>query len=65
GPHLGAPCQAVVRHHQLLGNVIRYHVTAQGCDLMLDLLNRSSATLLPNGAVVDLLFNWDELQEVA
>ena len=65
GSHLGAPCRATVRHHQLLGNVIRYHVDAQGCSLMVDLLNRSSGSLLPAGAQLDLLFNREELQEVA
>ena len=65
GAHLGTPCQATVRHHHLLGNVIRYHVDAQGCNLMVDLLNRSSESLLPAGAQIDLLFNREELQEVA
>ncbi|MDP2257194.1 MAG: ABC transporter ATP-binding protein [Polaromonas sp.] len=63
--HLSAPCRAVVRHHQLLGNVIRYHVDAQGCHLMVDTLNRSSDLLLQQGAQIDLLFNSQELQEVA
>ena len=65
GAHLGTSCQATVRHHHLLGNVIRYHVDAQGCNLMVDLLNRSSESLLPAGAQIDLLFNREELQEVA
>ena len=59
-----APCSATVRHHQLLGNVIRYHVTAQGCTLMIDTLNRSSDALLAKGASIDLLFNRQELQDV-
>lgn len=65
GSHLSAPCQATVRHHQLLGNVIRYHVDAQGCALMVDTLNRSSDLLLQPGAQIGLLFHRQELQEVA
>ena len=60
-----APCRATVRHHQLLGNVIRYHVEAQGCHLMVDTLNRSADALLPQHAAIDLLFNRQELQDVA
>jgi putative spermidine/putrescine transport system ATP-binding protein len=60
-----APCRATVRHHQLLGNVIRYHVDAQGCHLMVDTLNRSADALLPQHAAIDLLFNRQELQAVA
>ncbi|MGV8894398.1 MAG: ABC transporter ATP-binding protein [Burkholderiaceae bacterium] len=65
GSHLSAPRAATVRHHQLLGNVIRYHVEVQGCALMVDTLNRSSDMLLPAGAQIELLFNRQELQEVA
>ena len=61
----GTPCTATVGHHQLLGNVIRYHVEAQGCPLMIDTLNRSSDALLSKGATIDLLFNRQELQDVA
>jgi putative spermidine/putrescine transport system ATP-binding protein len=63
--HLGSPCAATVLHHQLLGNVIRYHVDAQGCTLMVDTLNRSSDRLLSQGTSVGLLFNRQELQDVA
>ncbi|GAA4033862.1 ABC transporter ATP-binding protein [Actimicrobium antarcticum] len=62
------PCQpciaAIVKHHQLLGNVIRYHVTAQACTLMVDTLNRSPAGLLAPGAAVDLHFDPTEFQPV-
>lgn len=61
----GSPHRATVRHHQLLGNVIRYHVEAEGCHLMIDSLNRSSDLLLRQGASIDLLFNRLELQDVA
>jgi putative spermidine/putrescine transport system ATP-binding protein len=57
-------CPAIVRHHQLLGNVIRYHVTARGCALMVDALNRSPSHLLAAGSVVDLVFDHDQFQPV-
>lgn len=63
--HWSAPCPATVRHHQLLGNVIRYHVEAHGCPLMVDTLNHSSDALWARGAQIHLLFNPAELQEVA
>ncbi len=65
GGEWGTPCSATVRQHQLLGNVIRYHVEAQGHPLMVDTLNRSSDALLAKGASVELLFNRQELQDVA
>ena len=65
GEHLSQPCAATVRHHHMLGNVIRYHVDAQGCNLMVDRLNRSSASLLAAGAQIELRFHRDELREVA
>jgi putative spermidine/putrescine transport system ATP-binding protein len=58
-------CPAIVRHHQLLGNVIRYHVTARGCALMVDALNRSPSHLLAVGSAVDLVFDHDQFQPVA
>lgn len=65
GSEWSAPCSATVRQHQLLGNVIRYHVQAQGHSLMVDTLNRSSDTLLAQGSQIELLFNRQELQDVA
>ena len=62
---LGVAYPATVRHHQLLGNVIRYHVDTQHCRLMVDLLNRSAASLLPAGSPITLQFNHEELREVA
>ncbi len=59
-----SPRQAVVRHHQLLGNVIRYHVDAGDVPLMIDALNRSSELQLQPGTVVNLLFNHRELQDI-
>ena len=63
--NLGVEYPATVRHHQLLGNVIRYHVDTQHCRLMVDLLNRSAASLLPAGSPITLQFNHEELREVA
>jgi putative spermidine/putrescine transport system ATP-binding protein len=69
-PELGQQYPATVRHHQLLGNVIRYHIDVDidlkgSCErLMVDELNRSSASLLLAGAAVSLQFNTQELQEV-
>jgi putative spermidine/putrescine transport system ATP-binding protein len=64
GGEWGTPCGATVRHHQLLGNVIRYHVDVNGCPLMIDTLNRSSNALLAEGSPMDLLFNRAELNDV-
>jgi putative spermidine/putrescine transport system ATP-binding protein len=57
-------CSAIVRHHQLLGNVIRYHVTARGCALMVDTLNRNPSDLLAAGSAVDLHFDHEQFQPV-
>jgi len=62
---LGPSYPATVQSHQLLGNVIRYVVQAQGCEVMVDLLNRSASSLLPNGTALLLQFNAEEIQEVA
>lgn len=59
-----AGCPAIVRHHQLLGNVVRYHVTAHGCALMVDVLNRSPAQVLAAGSAVDLRFDHTQFQHV-
>jgi putative spermidine/putrescine transport system ATP-binding protein len=61
----GRAYAAVVQHHQLLGNVIRYVVETEGCRLMVDLLNRSASSLLAHGTPVQLQFNAEELQDVA
>ena len=62
--HLGRPVAAVVRQHQLLGNVIRYRVEAEGCPLMVDVLNRGPASLLAEGMPLTLLFDRAELRDV-
>ena len=65
GPAMTAPIPARVRHHQLLGNVIRYHMEAAGCLLTVDSLNRGARALLPVGSTLELLFDRTELKEVA
>ena len=62
--HISAPQQGVIQDHQLLGNIIRYQVLVQGCELTVDLLNRSSERLLSTGTSLELLFNLNEIQPV-
>ncbi|MEE1867094.1 ABC transporter ATP-binding protein [Pseudomonas auratipiscis] len=57
--------EGLVRGHSLLGNVIRYRVEARGVELMVDVLNRSSADLHPDGQRVSLLIDPTALREVA
>ncbi|WP_075179469.1 ABC transporter ATP-binding protein [Neptunomonas phycophila] len=63
--HISAPQQGVIQDHQLLGNIIRYQVLVQGCELTVDLLNRSSERLLSTGTSLELLFNLNEIQPVS
>ena len=65
GSHVSAPTLVTVKSHQLLGSVIRYQVTTQGCELTVDLLNRSSERLLEPGSELELMFNLNELQPVS
>ncbi|SMF38605.1 ABC transporter ATP-binding protein [Pseudogulbenkiania subflava] len=62
--HLGVPLTATIRQHQLLGNIIRYHVEAQGTTLLIDHLNRSADDLLPSGAQIALLIDRQQMREV-
>ncbi|MCA2447691.1 hypothetical protein LAZ54_25445, partial [Vibrio alginolyticus] len=64
GSHISAPQMGTIKNHQLLGNVIRYPVCVEECDLTVDLLNRSSERLLANGSQLELLFNLNEIQPV-
>jgi len=64
-PHISKPTPAIIQNHQLLGNIIRYQVKTQGCELCVDLLNRSSERLLQPGSQLELLFNLNELQQVS
>ncbi|GIC76261.1 ABC transporter ATP-binding protein [Moritella sp. F3] len=65
GAHISRPTQGVIKNHQLLGNVIRYQVDVKGCDITVDLLNRSSERLFATGTPLELLFNLNELQQVS
>ncbi|WP_154179332.1 ABC transporter ATP-binding protein [Vibrio furnissii] len=65
GAHISAPQRAVIKSHQLLGNVIRYHVAMDTCELTVDTLNRSSERLLPSGSALELRFNLNEIQPVS
>ncbi|HCS07770.1 MAG TPA: spermidine/putrescine ABC transporter ATP-binding protein, partial [Pseudomonas sp.] len=56
---------AVIRGHSLLGNVIRYRVEVRGVELIVDVLNRSSADLLADGQRVALTIDPGTLCEVA
>jgi putative spermidine/putrescine transport system ATP-binding protein len=64
GEHISAPRTGVIKNHQLLGNVIRYQVDVDNCELTVDLLNRSSERLLSVGSQLELLFNLNEIQPV-
>ncbi|MDC5852588.1 ABC transporter ATP-binding protein [Vibrio europaeus] len=64
GSHISAPQTGTIKNHQLLGNVIRYQVEVDECELTVDLLNRSSERLLANGNQLELLFNLNEIQPV-
>lgn len=65
GAHISAPQRAVIKSHQLLGNVIRYQVAVDTCELTVDTLNRSSERLLPSGSALELRFNLNEIQPVS
>ncbi|MCG6366866.1 ABC transporter ATP-binding protein [Vibrio fluvialis] len=65
GAHISAPQRAVIKNHQLLGNVIRYQVAVDECELTVDTLNRSSERLLPSGSALELRFNLNEIQPVS
>jgi putative spermidine/putrescine transport system ATP-binding protein len=64
GEHISAPRTGIIKNHQLLGNVIRYQVGVDDCELTVDLLNRSSERLLSVGSQLELLFNLNEIQPV-
>ncbi|MFJ9989421.1 ABC transporter ATP-binding protein [Pseudomonas putida] len=54
-----------IRSHSLLGNVIRYRVEARGVEVVVDVLNRSSADLYADGQRVSLSIDPTALREVA
>ncbi|NDL65185.1 ABC transporter ATP-binding protein [Acerihabitans arboris] len=61
----GQGIDARIVSHSLLGNVIRYRVSAQGVELLVDVLNRSVVDLHPNGTPVGLQLDIATLCEVA
>ncbi|WP_372822269.1 ABC transporter ATP-binding protein [Pseudomonas parafulva] len=54
-----------IRGHSLLGNVIRYRVESRGVEVVVDVLNRSSADLYADGQRVSLSIDPTALREVA
>ncbi|MDD1013553.1 ABC transporter ATP-binding protein [Pseudomonas rubra] len=62
---LSGELEGLVRSHSLLGNVIRYRIEARGVELLVDVLNRSSADLHPDGQRVSLSIDPTALCEVA
>ncbi|MCV9920238.1 MULTISPECIES: ABC transporter ATP-binding protein [Pseudomonas] len=62
---LNGELDGLVRSHSLLGNVIRYRVEVRGVELVVDVLNRSSADLHPDGQRVSLAIDPTALREVA
>ena len=65
GLDLSGELEGQIRSHSLLGNVIRYRVEARGVELVVDVLNRRAADLLPNGQRVSLSIPPEALCEVA
>lgn len=59
-----APTKAIIKEHQLLGNVIRYKAEVGHREITLDALNRSADHLIPAGSSVELLFDKHEFQPV-
>lgn len=51
--------------HSLLGNVIRYRIATEACELNVDVLNHGPEALHSNGTAVTLAVNSDSLREVA
>ncbi|MEI6897782.1 MAG: ABC transporter ATP-binding protein [Psychromonas sp.] len=65
GKHISAPSTAIIKNHQLLGNVIRYKVQVKDCEITVDLLNRSSERLMQPGSQLQIMFNLNELKAVS
>jgi putative spermidine/putrescine transport system ATP-binding protein len=62
---LDGELDAQVRSHSLLGNVIRYRIEARGVELVVDVLNRSTSDLHPDGQRLALSIDPTALCEVA
>lgn len=58
------PANAIIKDHQLLGNVIRYKAQIGQQEITLDALNRSADHLIAAGSPVQLLFDRQEFQPV-
>ncbi|MBF7953942.1 MULTISPECIES: ABC transporter ATP-binding protein [Rahnella] len=56
---------AKILSHSLLGNVVRYRVSAHGVELSVDVLNRSVASLRADGSDIGLQLDLVTLREVA
>ncbi|CAM3835866.1 ABC transporter ATP-binding protein [Rahnella victoriana] len=56
---------AKILSHSLLGNVVRYRVSAHGVELSVDVLNRSVASLRADGSNIGLQLDLVTLREVA
>ncbi|MBJ9975592.1 ABC transporter ATP-binding protein [Pseudomonas sp. S75] len=65
GLSLEGELDGCIRSHSLLGNVIRYRVQARGVEVVVDVLNRSSADLYADGQRVSLSIDPAALREVA
>ncbi|OOV87454.1 ABC transporter ATP-binding protein [Oceanospirillum linum] len=63
--HMTQPTPAIIKDHQLLGNVIRYKAMIGQQEITLDALNRSAGHLIPVGSSVGLLFDRQEFQPVS
>ncbi|WP_457980475.1 ABC transporter ATP-binding protein [Ectopseudomonas composti] len=61
----GSGIAARIISRSLLGNVIRYRVEAEGCQLLVDVLNRSADDLHHDGQSVSLAIGADAIREVA
>lgn len=62
---LGSGIPAEIISHTLLGNVIRYRVSAHGIELSIDVLNRTAADLHPVGMQIGLQLEMSTLRQVA
>ncbi|MGU7783524.1 ABC transporter ATP-binding protein [Burkholderia sp. PU8-34] len=62
--HPDAPVPAVIRGRQLLGNIVRYEVDADGVSLRVDHLNRGPGELLSTGSAIGVSIDRRQMREV-
>ncbi|AOI60906.1 ABC transporter ATP-binding protein [Burkholderia diffusa] len=62
--HPDPPVPAIIRGRQLLGNIVRYEVDAEGVGLRVDHLNRSADDLLPTGSAIGVSIDRRQMREV-